>query len=48
MNHYLNYYRENLMAKGDNRLFVSRYKVELPSEEELERFISGDLEKLKK
>ena len=69
MNFYLNYYRENMMAKGDNppigiilctdrsttkvkyaitgldnKLFVSRYKVVLPSEKELEELIKKDIE----
>ncbi len=70
MNFYLNYYRENIMAKGDNppvgiilctdrsttkvkysvtgldnKLFVSRYKVALPSERELEELIRKDIER---
>ncbi len=70
MNFYLNYYRENIMAKGDNppvgiilctdrnttkvkyaitgldnKLFVSRYKIALPSEKELEELIKRDVEK---
>lgn len=70
MNFYLNYYRENIMAKGDNpplgiilctdrgttkvkyavtgldnKLFVSRYKVALPSERELEELIRKDVER---
>jgi len=70
MNFYLNYYRENMMAKGDNppvgiilctdrsttkvkyavtgldnKLFVSRYKVVLPSEKVLEDLIKKDVER---
>lgn len=65
---YLNYYKSNMMEKGDHppigillvtdknntlveyatandkdRLFVSKYKLSLPSEEELKRFIENEL-----
>ena len=67
MNFYLNYFKENVMAEGDNppvglilctgktgvkvkyattgldnKLFVSKYLVALPSEKELEDFINRD------
>jgi len=70
MNFYLNYYRENVMARGDNppvgiilctdrsttkvkyavtgldnKLFVSRYKVALPSEKDLEELIKRDVDR---
>ena len=65
---YLNYYRANIMEKGDNppvgillvtdknnalieyatandkdRLFVSKYKLNLPSKEELKAFIENEI-----
>jgi len=67
---YLNYYKQNMMEKGDNppvgillvtdkntalveyatanendRLFVSKYKLNLPSENELKAFIENELRK---
>jgi hypothetical protein len=30
---------ENATANSDNRLFVSKYRLELPTKEELERFL---------
>jgi predicted nuclease of restriction endonuclease-like (RecB) superfamily len=71
MNFYLNYYRDNETAAGDNppigiilctdksqslvkyattgmdsQLFISKYKVALPTEEELKRFIEEDRKRI--
>jgi len=70
MNYYLNYFKDNMMEKGDNppvgiilctekehhkvkyaiagldnKLFVSKYLVELPTEEELLKLLGGKKEK---
>jgi hypothetical protein len=39
---------EYALAGIDNRLFVSRYQLELPKKEDLERFLEAELSRVDK
>lgn len=45
MQMYVNYYTRELMNEGNNQIFASKYKLYLPSEEELRATMQQEIEK---